>query len=348
MSNSVYLSCLDSSGTMEVSGVNSYIIPDLPSYDSSLTYGAPYSDMSNVWLFRSDNVLDTSSIQIKSNKTLNFIGDTSSSSDLSSYTNLYQPGTTLYQPGTNNFLNHVVVDLKDGSGQPEAAEDFIDTLAFKALGIGDGDYAFDISSISDQLVEYGNTVERACKLVNENFLTDTSFSLLADVTKHNDTAGQLVYQWLRTKHGDRFQLDYSMNSDTLPAPGSQAFAFNDISVNFTGVNIPAKVHGTLDPSGLLNSLKVKTAGSGYTHGLDVSFTIIDTNQTSYDFSGTLNSVGAAQLNGSLNDNSGVQYPLEVGDEFDILLTIHTHPDQLDGFGNSLSSHRTTLLKMQIT
>jgi hypothetical protein len=341
MSNSVYLGCLDSSGTMEVSGVNSYIIPDLPSYDSSLTYGAPYSDMSNVWLFRSDNVLDTSSILIKSNQTFNFIGDTSSSSDASSFTNLYQPDP-------NDFLAHVVVDLIDGSGQPEAAEDFIDNVAFKALGTGDADFAFSQNSINDLLAEYGHTVERACKSVNDNFLTNTSFSTLADVTKQNDKAGKLVYQWLKTKHGHRFQLDYSMNSDTLPAPGSPAYDFSDISVNFTGALTPATVDGTLDPSGILNALKVKTTGSGYTHGLDVSFTIIDTNQTSYDFSGTLNSVGAAQLNGTLNDNSGVQYPLEVGDEFDILLTIHSHPDQLDGFGNSLSSERTTLLKMRLT
>ena len=61
-----------------------------------------------------------------------------------------------------------------------------------------------------------------------------------------------------------------------------------------------------------------------------------------------NSVGAAQLNGALNDNSGVQYPLEFDDEFDILLTIQSAIGQLDVSGDPLTMNRTALLKMQIT
>jgi len=338
--HSVYLGCLDVSSDMTISGENSYIIPGLPIYDSSLTYGAPYSDMSNVWLFKSDGISDASSILIKSNQTRNFIGDTSSSSDVSSYNNLYHLSTS-------SFVANVVGDQIDASGHPEAADIFINYLAYKALGSYNADVAFDLSSINALKIDYGITVDRACGMVNNLFSSDTLFTPLEAASTNNDKAGQLVYKWLRRYHDDRFQLGYKMNSPSqLP---SSDFSFTDISVNFTGALTPATVHGTLGPSGILNALNVKTPGSGYTHGLDVSFTIINVNnQNSYDFSGALNSVGAAQLNGALNDNSGVQYPLEFYDEFDILLTIQSASGQLDVSGDPLTMNRTALLKMQIT
>jgi len=338
-----YLGSLDSSSTLTVSGENFYELSAAPQYDSSLTYGALILDLSNVWLYKSDGIIDGCGVSIRSNQTLNFIGDTNSSSTEASFNILYNT----IQP---DYTINVVVDHKDASGQPEAAENWIDYLAYKAIGTPDPDSAFSRATVNTLQLGYGDAVEAACEMVNNNFFTDTSFTVIDNAIKNCDKAGEKVYKWLKNHHADRFQLGYGLSADLLPP---SRIEFNGVTLSGGTSGNAAQVKGQLDPSsGIVNALQVDVSGYGYRPGAHVSFSVSGFDgsaQSVYTVAGSLNSVGAAHLNGSLTADSGVQYPLEANDEFHIVLTIFSAPGQRDHSGDLIEKiSRKALLKMKLT
>jgi len=341
-STCVYLDSLDSSSVMTLSGETYVIdITDSLAYDSSLYYNIPMADISNIWKFWSDDLVDSSGIKINANQSGKFIHAA--------------PTDALYHKGdvSDNSFN-LVYDKQNNVNEPVAATDFLEQLALQALGTRNPDVAF--SNVPELLVNYGDTVTTVCENINNKF-TDTSFTDLSDIVISSAPqlkAGQLVYNWLREHHDDRFMLGYKMVGDI----SSLAFAISNASgeVDFSNSSfscpdaiIPAMIGGTIDASGIRNALNIESTGSGYEAGSDASFNVSTLNGTVVaTFTGTLNSVGAAQLNGNLSSDEGVEFPLEPGDKLQIVMRIKAHSDQRDVSGDILAPfHRDALLEMTI-
>jgi len=327
---------------MTVSGETYVIdITDSLACDSSLYYNIPMADISNIWKFWSDDLVDSSGIKINANQSGKFIHDASNGV-------LYHKGDV-----SDNSFN-LVYDKQNNVNEPVAATDFLEQLALQALGTRNPDVAF--SNVPELLVNYGDTVTTVCENINNKF-TDTSFTDLSDIVISSAPqlkAGQLVYNWLREHHDDRFMLGYKMVGDI----SSLAFAISDVSgeVDFSNSSfscpdaiIPAMIGGTIDASGIKNALNIESTGSGYEAGSDASFNVSTINgNVVATFTGTLNSVGAAQLNGNLDSDEGVEFPLEPGDKLQIVMRIKAHSDQRDVSGDILAPfHRDALLEMTI-
>jgi hypothetical protein len=339
----LYLSNLDQALTIDTMGTFTATSNSLaPSnIHATVYYGAPLAVWQAAFRYSSDSTdISGDSTSIKTMQARNLLCDTSANNASSpiSTSNLYTASAT-NPPATDNsgsYINNVITDFSntDDANAPDAGMDYIKELCRHIFGSRNSVDLLDNEAAV--ATSFGNAINSCASNINNLFDVQVSDTVdnaanlpSSDANASIKTASELFTQITATEP-IRFTMGYNAYINGVTPVDENNCAINTGAGNSTsGTGATVDIYMT---NTTIDNIIINTTGSGYVK--NDSITIATGSGTGTINIDSLTSVQAAMLNGA-TDN--IEFPLIVGDCFNIKCVISNNPDQENIRGNKLNA-----------
>jgi len=303
----------------------------MASTNSTLYYGAPISRWAPTFKFFNDGTADITDngVSLLTVQSEWLIGDSSATANSTSVGSLYAVSTSVVPVYTTNIISDISSSLGT-TADPSAAVDFTRELS---RGVLSSPQMVNIFSNKGAVVTaFSDAIELCAKTVSENFSTDGAANLFSDIGNTVNLPKLLVcksiYSSIRSIAISRFTLQYGAIASGTPVDASDVSVTSN-SGSGTGATVNLFMTGTT-----VDNIVIVSTGNDYAKGDSIR---IQTSVGNYLTISSLNSVQVAILNGTLDDTSGTEIPLEVNDVFSIQFTISNNLTQQNTRGKVLDT-----------